>query len=131
MAPTTASQTTLMTAAGTKDSAERYGCPGVHAVSGYSERFVITREVTDPDVCVALAPFLGVDGEGRDEHLGSTPAWVPCQLMDLATLERFMDDHLHQRGDSVFRAEGLPLFNVASDPNWQRWQDGARSPTGV
>lgn len=128
MAPITSTQTTLMTAAGTKDSAERYGCPGVHAVAGHDERFVITREVGDPETLAALAPYVGVDSKGHPEHVGAAPPWVPCQLMDLATLERFMDDHLHQQGDSVFRAEGLPLFNVASDPNWQHWQAGATEP---
>lgn len=128
MEPTTSSQSTLITAAGTRDSAERYGCPGVHTVAGRDERFVITREVTDPDARAALTPYIGVDSSGLPEHVGATPVWLPCQLMDLPTLERFMDDHLYRPGDSVFRAEGLPLFNVASDPNWLRWQAGAPEP---
>lgn len=121
-------QTTLITAAGTGDSAERYGRPGVHRVDGHSDHFVISREVSDPTVLEALAPHVGVDAHGRPEHVGATPAWVPCQLMNLETLERFMDDHLQRAGDSVFRFEALPLFNVSTDPNWLRWQAGAASP---
>ena len=78
-------QTTLITAAGTGDSAERYGCPGVHRVDGHSDHFVISREVSDPTVLKALAPHVGVDADGRPEHVGATPPWVPCQLMNLAT----------------------------------------------
>jgi hypothetical protein len=126
----TSRQTTLITAAGTTDSPDRYGCPGVHSVPGRSERFVITREVDDPEVLDALAPHVGVDQQGRPELVGSTPTWVPSLLMDLETLGQFIEAHAHQRGDSVFRMECLPEYAVTSDgDDFHRWAGGAPEPT--
>ena len=126
----TTSQTTLITAAGTSDSPDRYGCPGVHAVAGHTDRFVITREVEDPEVMEALAPYLGVDGEGRPEHLGRVPAWVPSTFMDLATLGEFIEAHAHRAGDEVFRMECLPRYSVTSDgDDYHRWAAGAAAPS--
>ena len=124
------SQTTLITAAGTSDSPDRYGCPGVHAVTGRSERFVITREVDDTEVLATLAPHVGVDAQGRAEHVGRVPAWVPSTFMNLATLGEFIEAHAHQPGDSVFRMECLPRYAVTSDgDDYHRWVAGASHPT--
>ena len=126
----TSTQTTLITAAGTADSPDRYGCPGVHTVPGRDERFVITREVKDPAVLAALEPHVGVDSDGTPEHVGATPAWVPSLLMDLSTLGSFIESTAHQRGDSVFRMECLPEYAVSSDgDDFRRWQAGAAEPT--
>ena len=126
----TTRQTTLITAAGTGDSPDRYGCPGVHKVEGRRESFVITREVDDREVLEALAPHVGVDRLGRPEHVGSTPAWVPSVLMDLATLGDFIEAHAIRRGDSVFRMECLPQYAVTSDgDDYHRWVAGAPEPT--
>lgn len=126
----TTRQTTLITAAGTADSPDRYGCPGVHSVPGRTERFVITREVDDPGLLDVLAPHVGVDAQGRPEHVGSAPAWVPSLLMDLSTLGQFIEAHAHQPGDSVFRMECLPEYAVTSDgDDFHRWAAGALEPT--
>ena len=126
----TTSQVTLSTAAGTSDSPDRYGCPGVHAVTGREERFVITREVDDPAVLEALAPHRGVDAHGRPEHLGQVPAWVPSTFMDLPTLGGFIEATAHRAGDSVFRMECLPRYAVSSDgDDYHRWTAGAAEPT--
>lgn len=123
-------QTTLITAAGTADSPDRYGCPGVHAIEGYKERFVISREVDDPEVLDALEPYVGVDQRGRREHIGATPAWVPSILMDLSTLGEFIEAHAVRPGDSVFRMECLPAYAVTSDgDDFHRWLAGAAEPT--
>jgi hypothetical protein len=102
-------QTTLITAAGTTESLDRYGCPGVHAVSGRTQRFVITREVEDPEVIEILRPYIGVDEHGIPEHLSSVPAWVPSLLMDLPILGAFIEATAYQVGDSVFRMECLSM----------------------
>lgn len=126
----TSTQTTLITAAGTADSPDRYGCPGVHTVPGRDERFVITREVKDPGVLSALEPYIGVDSDGTPEHVGATPAWVPSVLMDLPTLGSFIESTAHRSGDSVFRMECLPEYAVSSDgDDFRRWQAGADEPT--
>ena len=123
-------QTTLITAAGTIDSPDRYGCPGVHAVPGRTERYVITREVHDPEVMEILSPYIGVDEHGEPEHVGSIPAWVPSLLMDLPTLGAFIEATAHRAGDSVFRMECLPEYAVSSDgDDYHRWLAGEAEPT--
>lgn len=123
-------QTTLITAAGTTDSPDRYGCPGVHRVPGRTDRYVITREVDDPEVLEALAPYIGVDEHGRREQVGSTPAWVPSLLMDLPTLGAFIEANIHRAGDGVFRMECLPEYEVTSDgDDYHRWLAGWDEPT--
>jgi hypothetical protein len=123
-------QTTLITAAGTTESLDRYGCPGVHAVSGRTQRFVITREVEDPEVIEILRPYIGVDEHGIPEHLGSVPAWVPSLLMDLPILGAFIEATAYQVGDSVFRMECLPEYAVSSDgDDYHRWLAGEDEPT--
>lgn len=123
-------QTTLITAAGTADSPDRYGCPGVHTVEGYTERFVISREVDAPEVLEALEPYVGVDEHGRREHIGAAPAWVPSMLMGLPTLGDFIESHAINPGDSVFRMECLPEYAVTSDgDDYHRWLAGAAEPT--
>lgn len=116
-------QHTMITAAGTGQSPDKWGCPGVHAVDGHEEdRFVITKDDVRPEVRKLLAPHVGAG-----EHVGRTPAWVPCGLMDLPTLGLFMEDHLHRGGDSVFRMECQDSAGV-EDVNWDRWRDGAMEP---
>ncbi len=126
----TTRQTTLITSAGTAESPDRYGCPGVHEVEGRRERFVITREVDDPEILAALEPHVGVDQHGRREHVGATPAWVPSVLMDLPTLGEFIEAHAIREGDSVFRMECLPEYAVSSDgDDFHRWLAGSAEPT--
>lgn len=139
MPKTTADQSTLITAAGTADSADKWGCPGIHELPDRTDKYVISRDIgkgavrPDPDAADALAPHVS-----PGESLGAVPPWVPCQLMDLETIGRFMDDHLQAPVDKdapedeqvreVCRIEGLPLYEVASDPNWSRWLAGANEP---
>lgn len=143
MPHTTPTARTLITAAGTADSADKWGCPGVHELPDRTDRYVITRDIEgpdavrpDPDAAAMLAPHMS-----PGESAGAVPPWVPCQLMDLSTLGRFMDDHLQAPVDpdapedeqlrQVCRIEGLERYEVATDPNWQRWQDGAYEPDWV
>lgn len=122
-------QRTLVTAAGTTDSPTRHGCPGVHAVAGHEERFVISRQVTDPAVLNALRPHIGVDTHGQPELVGSVPAWVPSILMSLDTLGDFIESTAHQTGDSIFRMEQLPRYEVSSDgDDFHRWAAGHPEP---
>lgn len=124
-----ADQVTLITASGTTDSPTRHGCPGVHAVPGRQERFVISRQVTDPAVLDVLEPHIGVDADGRSELLGSVPAWVPSVLMDLDTLGDFIESSAHQAGDSIFRLEQLPQYAVSSDgDDFHRWVACVQDP---
>ena len=118
-------QTTLITAAGTSNSPERWSCPGVHAVPGQSELFVITKKVNDPDVLNSLSGHVG-----QGEQVGSTPPWVPSLLMDLPTLGAFIEANYYRPGDSVFRMECLPEYAVESDgDDYHRWLAGEAEPT--
>lgn len=114
-------QTTMITSAGTVDSPDRYGCPGVHHVHGYDEeRFVIGRTGVSADARGRLADHIK-----PGEQVVSVPRWVPCGLMDMDALVAFMDDHLHRSGDSVFRMERLPQYLVG-DPLYDIWQAGGQ-----
>lgn len=114
---------TLITSAGV--CSERHTCPGVHTLPGHEERFVITTDVTDPDVLDQLADHIG-DGE----HVGAVPAYVPSMLLDPRGLGELIDAYYRNPGDTLFRYEGLPRYDVASDGgDYERWLAGADEPT--
>ncbi len=114
---------TVITTAGTQDSPDGHDCPSVHRLSGRDEVFVVVRDDVDDDARAQLA------GEYNPERelLGSQPCWVPCGLMDLTTLGRFMDDNLHRRGDWRFRLELLPTYSRAS-ADFRAWLAGDPPP---
>ena len=84
---------TVITTAGTQDSPDGHDCPSVHRLPGRDEVFVVVRDEVDDDARAQLA------GEYNPERelLGGQLCWVPCGLMDLTTLGRFMDDNLGPR----------------------------------
>lgn len=117
---------TLITAANTQESSERRSCPGVHTLPDQpGDRFVITKDITDPDVHQRLAKHVG-----PGEHLGRAPAWVPSMLLDMASLEALIDAHFYRPGDRLFRMEQLPAYGVDSDgDDWRRFrEEGAIEP---
>jgi hypothetical protein len=104
---------------------ERHTCPGVHTLPDHAERYVIAKDVHDPEVLEALAEHIG---EG--EHVGAVPAYVPSLLLDVDGLGALIDDNYREPGDTLFRYEGLPAYSVASDgEDWRRWLAGASEPT--
>lgn len=114
---------TSITTAGTADSPDRNDCPSVHTLPGREEAFVVVRDDVDDDARAELAGEYNPDRE----LLGTQPPWVPCGLMDLATLGRFMDDNVHRRGDWRLRVEQLPAYNRTSS-DFLAWQAGDPPP---
>lgn len=118
-----ANHRTSITTAGTADSPDRNDCPSVHTLPGREEVFVVVRDDVDDDARAELADEYNPDRE----LLGTQPPWVPCGLMDLATLGRFMDDNVHRRGDWRLRVEQLPTYNRTS-ADFLAWQAGDPPP---
>lgn len=118
------SHQTLITTAGTADSPDRNDCPSVHTLPGRDEAFVVVRDDVDDTARAELA----AEYNPKRELLGTQPRWVPCGLMDLATLGRFMDDNVHQRGDWRFRLEQLPAYSRAGT-DFRAWRAGDAPPT--
>lgn len=118
---------TWITAAGTLGSPDRDDCPSVHTLLGRTEAYVVTRDDADDDARAELATHIGVGPNGRRELLGTTPPWVPCGLMTLPTLSRFMRDNVHERGHYRHRIEQLPTYNRRS-PDFLAWKDGDPAP---
>lgn len=123
----TTSHQTSITAAGTRESPDRNDCPSVHKIDGRTEAYVVIRDDADAQAHQELAAHVGVGPNGRPELLGTQPPWVPCGLMDLATLGRFMDDHQHQAGDWRFRLEQLPTYS-RTGADFLAWQNGDPPP---
>jgi len=49
--------------------------------------------------------------------------------LDAAGIGRFFADHYRSAGDTLFRLETLPGYDVTDDgPNWRLWQEGAAEP---
>lgn len=118
---------TVVTAAGTRSSPDRNDCPSIHKIDGRTEAYVVIRDDADDDARRELVEHVGVGPDGRPELLGTQPPWVPCGLMDLPTLGRFMDDHLHRTGDQRFRLEQLPTYSrIGAD--FVAWKDGDPAP---
>lgn len=116
--------TVLSSASGTGDSADRWGCPGVHELpDAPGRRFVISRDDVADDERAALAEHVGHDADGRPELLGSVPPWVPSVLMDLSVLGSFMDAHLDREGTSAGRMETLPSY-APGDTDYAAWLRG-------
>lgn len=96
--------TTHITAAGTGQSPDRDDCPAVCTLPDWpGEAFVITYD----DVTDAVRRELAGEYNAKTEHLGRTPAWVPCGMMTLGTLGQFRRDHMHPQGSYRGRLEQL------------------------
>ena len=113
-------QTTMITAAGTSDSPDRYSCPGVHRAPDLDRELIVIGKTDIPDSAYRAVAGLVAD----DETPVRVQSWIPCGLMDMDTLVDFMDAHLHRRGDSVFRMERLPAYDVG-EPLYDLWRQGA------
>jgi hypothetical protein len=49
--------------------------------------------------------------------------------LDAHAVGRFFAEHYRQRGDTLFRLETLPFYDVEDDgPNFRRWLEGATEP---
>lgn len=114
----TTRQTTMITAAGTADSPDRHGCPGVHRVHGEEGLIVIGKTNVSDTARMALADLVA-----DDETPVRVQTWVPGCLMDLPTLSEFFYAHVHQPGDHLFRIERLPAYSVG-EPLYDRWRNG-------
>ncbi len=114
---------TVITTAGTSDSPDRNDCPSVHTLPGREEVFVVVRDDVDDAARAELADEYNPDRE----LLGTQPRWVPCGLMDLATLGRFMDDNVHRRGDWRYRLEQLPAYSRQGG-DFLAWRAGDPPP---